>query len=35
MACKQGQFDVYKFKAFSINLNAQNANGMTIKVENR
>ena len=35
MACKEGQFDVVelmvnsKFKAFSINLNAQHVNGMT------
>ena len=30
MACKKGQFDVVElFKTFSINLNAQNVNGMT------
>ena len=30
MACKEGQFDVVElFKTFSINLNAQHANGMT------
>ena len=35
MACKEGQFDVAElmvndqFKTFSINLNAQHANGMT------
>ena len=35
MACKKGQFDVVKlmvnnqFKAFSINLNTQQVNGMT------
>ena len=35
MACKEGQFDMVElivnaqFKTFSINLNAQNVNGMT------
>ena len=35
MACREGQFDVvelilnYQFKDFTINLNAQNVNGMT------
>ena len=30
MPCKEGQFDIdNKFKAFSINLNAQYMNGMT------
>ena len=35
MGCKEGQFDVVElmgndqFKTFSINLNAQHANGMT------
>ena len=35
MACKEGQFEVVElvvndqFKTFSINLNAQNVNGMT------
>ena len=38
MACKEGQFDVFKimvnnqfkyFSDFSINLNAQNVNGLT------
>ena len=36
MACKEGQFDVVElmvndqFKTFSINLNAQHVNGMTL-----
>ena len=36
MACKEGQFDVVKlivndqFKTFSINLNDQHVNGMTL-----
>ena len=31
MACKEGQFDVVdQFKTFSINLNAQHVNGMTL-----
>ena len=35
MACKEGQFDMVElivndqFKTYSINLNAQNVNGMT------
>ena len=37
MACKEGQFDVVElmvndqFKTFSINLNAQHVNGMTLQ----
>ena len=31
MACKEGQFDVVnQFNTFSINLNAQHVNGMTL-----